>query len=131
VANAGTGLFLGLGAIALLVGGIGVANILVIGVLERTAEIGLRRAIGARRIHIGFQFLTEAAMLGSVGGATGVGLGTLTTAAVALNRGWALTVPAFALWGGVATAIGIGLVAGTYPATRAARIAPTQALHAT
>jgi putative ABC transport system permease protein len=131
VANAGTGLFLGLGAIALLVGGIGVANILVIGVLERTAEIGLRRAIGARRIHIGIQFLTEAAMLGGIGGATGVGLGTVTTAAVALNRGWALTVPAFALWGGVATAIGIGLVAGTYPATRAARIAPTQALHAT
>jgi putative ABC transport system permease protein len=131
VASAGTGLFLGLGAIALLVGGIGIANILVIGVLERRAEIGLRRAVGARRSHIGAQFLTEAILLGGIGGTAGVGLGVAATTAVAANRGWALAVPAVALWGGLATAIGIGLLAGTYPATRAARLAPTEALHTT
>lgn len=131
VASAGTGLFLGLGAIALLVGGIGIANILVIGVLERRAEIGLRRAVGARCSHIGVQFLTEATLLGGIGGTVGVGLGVAATTAVAVNRGWALAVPGFALWGGLAAAIGIGLVAGTYPATRAARLAPTDALHTT
>ena len=137
VASAGTGLFLGLGAVALLVGGIGIANILVIGVLERRADIGLRRAVGARRSHIGVQFLTEAILLGGIGGiggiggTAGVGLGVAATTAVAVNRGWALAVPAFALWGGLAAAIGIGLVAGTYPAARAARLAPTEALHTT
>jgi putative ABC transport system permease protein len=131
VASAGTGLFLGLGAVALLVGGIGIANILFIGVLERRTEIGLRRAVGARRSHIAVQFLTEAILLGGIGGTAGVGLGVAATTAVAVNRGWALAIPAFALWGGLAAAIGIGLVAGTYPATRAARLAPTEALHTT
>ncbi len=134
VASVGTGLFLGIGAVALLVGGIGIANILVIGVLERRADIGLRRAVGARRSHIGVQFLTEAILLGGIGGiggTAGVGLGVAATTAVAVSRGWALAVPAFALWGGLAAAIGIGLVAGTYPAARAARLAPTEALHTT
>jgi putative ABC transport system permease protein len=131
VANAGTGLFLGLGAVALLVGGIGIANILVIGVLERRTEIGLRRAVGARRSHIAVQFLIEAILLGGIGGTAGVGLGVAATIAAAVNCGWALAIPAFALWGGLAAAIGIGLVAGTYPATRAARLAATEALHTT
>jgi putative ABC transport system permease protein len=128
VAGAGTGLFLGLGAVALGVGGIGIANILVIAVLERRAEIGLRRAVGARRIHVATQFITEAFLLGLLGGASGVALGVVVTAAVARDRGWALTVPAFAAWGGVAVAIGIALIAGSYPAARAARLAPTDAL---
>jgi putative ABC transport system permease protein len=131
VASAGTGLFLGLGAVALLVGGIGIANILVIGVLERRAEIGLRRAVGARRVHIAVQFLTEAVLLGAVGGTAGVALGVAATAGVAVEQGWAVAVPAFALWGGLAAAVGIGLVAGSYPAIRAARLAPTDALRTT
>jgi putative ABC transport system permease protein len=131
VANAGTGLFLGLGAVAVLVGGIGIANILVISVLERRSEIGLRRAIGARRTHIALQFLTEAVLLGAIGGTAGVGLGAAATAAVAVQRGWAVAVPAFALWGGLTASIGIGLVAGVYPAVRAARLAPTDALRTT
>ena len=131
VASAGTGLFLGLGAVALLVGGIGIANILVIGVLERRVEIGLRRAIGARRIHVAGQFLTEAVLLGAIGGTAGIGLGVAATAAVAVQRGWAVAVPVYALWGGLAAAVGIGLAAGGYPALRAARLAPTDALRTT
>jgi putative ABC transport system permease protein len=128
VARATTSLFLGLGAVALLVGGIGVANVLVIGVLERRGEIGLRRALGATRGHLALQFLGESALLGILGGMTGVALGALATYAVALSRDWRPLVPAVAIWTGLGAAVVIGAVAGLYPALRAARLSPTDAL---
>jgi putative ABC transport system permease protein len=123
-----TSLFLGLGAVALLVGGVGIANVMVISVLERRSEIGLRRALGAAKGHIRLQFLAESLILAAAGGAAGVALGTLITAAYAANRGWAAIVPWYVPIGGVALAIAIGAVAGLYPAMRAARLAPTEAL---
>ncbi len=128
VAGAGTALFLGLGAVALCVGGIGIANVMIIAVLERRVEIGLRRALGAARRHIGVQFLTEALLLAALGGLVGVAAGCAVTAAVAQRQGWALQVPAVAAWGGLLAALVIGAVAGLYPALRAARLAPTEAL---
>ena len=128
VASASTVLFLGLGAVALLVGGIGIANVMVIGVLERRSEIGLRRALGATKAHIATQFVTESAILGTAGGAAGIILGVLVTAVLAHARHWAVLVPPLALWGGLGTAILIGGLAGLYPATRAARLSPAQAL---
>ena len=126
--NAFTALFLGLGAVALLVGGVGIANVMVISVLERRSEIGLRRALGATRRHVSVQFLCEALLLSAAGGIAGVALGAAVTAAYDLARGWAVVVPATGLIGGVAAAIAIGAVAGLYPAARAARLAPTDAL---
>jgi putative ABC transport system permease protein len=121
-------LFLGLGAVALLVGAVGVANIMVISVLERRSEIGLRRALGATRNHIRAQFLAEAVLLALLGGATGVGLGVACTAIYASVKGWAIVVPVIAWSGGIAAALLIGAVAGLVPAIRAARLSPTQAL---
>jgi len=126
--NATTGLFLGLGAVALLVGGIGIANVMVIGVLERRGEIGLRRALGAARGHVAAQFLAESLVLAALGGAIGVALGTASTVAVAQQRQWTVLIPATSLWGGFAVAIVVGAIAGLYPAMRAARLAPTDAL---
>jgi putative ABC transport system permease protein len=123
-----TSLFLGLGAVALLVGGVGIANVMVISVLERRSEIGLRRAIGATRRHVAEQFLCEALILATLGGVVGALLGAAVTVAYALNRGWEAVVPAYALTGGVGGALAIGCVAGLYPAVRAARLAPTEAL---
>jgi putative ABC transport system permease protein len=123
-----TSLFLGLGAVALLVGGVGIANVMVISVLERRSEIGLRRAIGATRRHITVQFLAEALLLAALGGLTGATLGGLVTAGYAAARGWEIVVPPVALFGGVAAAIVIGAIAGLYPAVRAARLSPTEAL---
>jgi putative ABC transport system permease protein len=123
-----TGLFLGLGAVALLVGGVGVANIMVISVLERRSEIGMRRALGARRGQIRTQFLAEALMLSALGGACGVLIGVVATATYATTQGWAVVVPPLAWAGGLAAALAIGAAAGLAPALRAARLSPTEAL---
>ena len=123
-----TSLFLGLGAVALLVGGIGIANVMVIAVIERRTEIGLRRALGATRAHIRRQFLTEAVLLSGLGGLVGVGLGAGVTAIYASMQGWIVVIPPVALLGGLAAAVVIGGIAGLYPASRAARLAPTEAL---
>jgi putative ABC transport system permease protein len=122
------GLFLGLGAVALLVGAVGVANIMVISVLERRSEIGLRRALGATKGHIRTQFLAEAILLALFGGAMGVVLGSISTAIYASTKGWAIVIPAVAWGGGLGAAIVIGAVAGLLPALRAARMSPTEAL---
>jgi putative ABC transport system permease protein len=121
-------LFLGLGAIALVVGGVGVANIMVIAVLERRSEIGLRRALGARRSHIRAQFLAEAILLSLIGGAAGVLAGAASTYVYATVKGWAVIIPAAAWAGGMGAALLIGAVAGLTPAIRAARMSPTEAL---
>jgi putative ABC transport system permease protein len=125
------GLFLGLGAIALLVGAVGVANIMIISVLERRSEIGLRRALGATRAQIRTQFITEAIALALLGGAAGVAAGGLATAIYAGTRGWAVVIPVIAWTGGLGAAIAIGATAGLLPALRAARLSPTEALRAT
>jgi len=124
------GLFLGLGAIALLVGAVGVANIMIISVLERRSEIGLRRALGATKGHIRTQFLSEAILLGLLGGAVGVALGAAATAVYAHAKHWATIIPAEAWAGGIAASLIIGALAGLIPALRAARLSPTQALWA-
>ena len=121
-------LFLGLGAVALLVGAVGVANIMVISVLERRQEIGLRRALGATKGQIRIQFLAEAVLLALVGGATGVTLGAASTAIYARAKGWAVVIPPEAWGGGLAAATLIGALAGLLPAIRAARLSPAQAL---
>jgi putative ABC transport system permease protein len=126
--SAFTGLFLGLGAVALLVGGIGIANTMVISVLERRGEIGLRRALGATRGHVRVQFVCESLLVAAAGGLAGVLVGALVTGGYARSRGWATVVPAEALAGGLGAALAIGAVAGLYPAARAARLPPTEAL---
>lgn len=123
-----TGLLLGLGAVALLVGGIGVANTMVISVLERRAEIGLRRSQGATRGHIRLQFLGEALLLSLLGGGSGILLGALVTVGYARLQGWPVDIPLWVPAGGMAATLLIGAVAGLYPAIRAARLAPTEAL---
>ncbi len=126
-----TGLLLGLGAVALLVAGIGVANTMVISVLERRAEIGLRRSLGATRGHIRIQFLAESLLLTLLGGGAGILLGSGVTAVYATLQDWPTVVPAWVMTGGITAALIIGGVAGLYPAIRAARVAPTEALAAT
>jgi putative ABC transport system permease protein len=121
-------LFLGLGAVALLVGAVGVANIMVISVLERRSEIGLRRSLGATKGHIRTQFLSEAILLSILGGAVGVGAGALAVVIYSSTKGWTVDVPPLAWAGGFAAALIIGAVAGLLPALRAARLSPTDAL---
>ncbi|MEV4517485.1 ABC transporter permease [Dactylosporangium sp. NPDC049525] len=123
-----TALLLGLGAVALLVGGVGVANTMIISVLERRGEIGWRRALGATKGQIRIQFLTEAILLSALGGAGGVLLGVAITTGYALTQGWPVTVPGWAQAVAVGATLAIGGIAGLYPAIRAARLAPTEAL---
>ncbi|HEY8545203.1 MAG TPA: ABC transporter permease [Acidimicrobiales bacterium] len=125
-----TALLLGLGAVALLVGGVGIANVMVISVLERRAEIGVRRALGATRRHIRLQFLVESMLLAGLGGATGVALGAAITAGYARSQDWMFSVPEAALLGGVLASLAVGAVAGLYPAVRASRLAPAEAVRA-
>jgi putative ABC transport system permease protein len=123
-----TAVFLALGAVALLVGGVGIANVMVISVLERRPEIGLRRALGARAVHIGVQFLGESVLLSLLGGCAGIALGAAATAGYAQSQGWILVVPVLSVGGGIAIALALGALAGLYPAVRAARLAPAAAL---
>jgi putative ABC transport system permease protein len=123
-----TALFLGLGAVALLVGGLGIANVMLMAVLERRSEIGLRRALGATRGHIVGQFLTESLVLAGSGGIVGVVLGSVVTVLYAGSQGWLVALPWVGIAGGVGLAVAIGAIAGLYPAVRAARTAPTDAL---
>ncbi len=123
-----TALFLGLGAVALLVGGVGIANVMVISVLERRPEIGLRRALGARGLHIAVQFLGESVLLSLLGGAAGIALGAVATATYASTQGWTVVVPVSSVAGAVGIAVAVGALAGLYPSARAARMPPATAL---
>ncbi|MFH8370439.1 ABC transporter permease [Streptomyces sp. NPDC018031] len=125
-----TGLLLGLGAVALLVGGVGVANTMVISVLERRSEIGLRRSLGATRGQIRTQFLSESLLLSGLGGVGGALLGAVVTGGYAMYQGWPTVIPPWAVAGGVAATFAIGGLAGLYPAVRASRLSPTEALAA-
>jgi len=121
-------LFLAVGGVAVLVGGIGIANVMVISVLERRGEIGLRRALGATRAHIGLQFVAESALMGGVGGVTGGLLGGLASSLYSAARAWHAVVPASAFGAAVAAAVVVGAVAGLHPALKASRMAPAEAL---
>jgi putative ABC transport system permease protein len=123
-----TTLTLGLGAVALLVGAVGIANTMVISVLERRREIGVRRALGATRAAIGAQFLTESVLLSLIGGLTGATLGVVGTVAYATSQDWLLVVPWVPIWVGLFAACLIGMLVGLYPAARAAAVPPTEAL---
>ena len=117
-----------MGAVALLVGGLGIANVMLMAALERRSEIGLRRALGATRGHIVGQFLTEALLLVGTGGMLGVALGSAVSIGYANSQGWLVSLPIVGIVGGVGMAVIIGAVAGIYPAVRAARTPPTDAL---
>src|SRR5947209_1485150 len=127
-AGAFDSLFLGLGVVALIVGAVGVANIMIISVLERRSEIGLRRALGATKSQIRSQFLGESILLAAIGGIAGVLAGATATAIYASSKNWAIVIPVEAWTGGIASAILIGAFAGLMPAIRASRMAPTVAL---
>jgi putative ABC transport system permease protein len=127
-AGAFDSLFLGLGVVALIVGAVGVANIMIISVLERRSEIGLRRALGATRAQVRTQFLAESILLAVIGGVVGILAGAAATAVYANSKGWAIVIPAEAWASGIVSAIAIGALAGLVPAIRASRLSPTTAL---
>jgi len=114
--------------VALLVGGVGIANVMVISVLERRSEIGLRRALGATRRHVAEQFLADAVLLAVLGGLAGTIIGAVATVIYAVSQHWSVQIPAVAFYGGLGTALVIGAIAGLYPSMRAARLSPTEAL---
>src|SRR5262249_46642140 len=124
-----TALLLGLGAVALLVGGVGIANVMVIAVLERRTEIGLRRALGATKGDVRTQFLIEAVLLSGIGGLAGVVLGPAIPAGYATVRDWIVSVPLIIVAASVGVSLVLGAVAGLYPARRASRLAPAEAIH--
>jgi putative ABC transport system permease protein len=126
--NAFSTLFLGLAGVALLVGGIGVANTMAISVLERRREIGLRRALGANRRQIRGQFLTESVVLCLIGGLMGAVLGILGVIGYANSQGWPIVIPAYAVLAGLGASLSVGVLAGVYPAIRASLLTPTEAL---
>jgi putative ABC transport system permease protein len=128
VAGAFNSLFLGLGVVALIVGAVGVANIMIISVLERRSEIGLRRALGATKSQIRTQFLAESILLAVIGGVVGVLAGAAATAVYASSKSWTIVIPTQAWLGGIVSAILIGAFAGLMPAVRASRMPPTVAL---
>jgi ABC-type antimicrobial peptide transport system permease subunit len=121
-------LLLGLGAISLLVGGIGITNTMLVTVLQRQGEIGLRRAIGAPKGQIRTQFLIESALLSTLGGIGGIGLGALSVFVMTLVQSWPFTFSFPVAAGGIAAAAILGLFAGYVPARRAANLPPTVAL---
>ena len=121
-------LLLGLGGVALLVGGVGIANVMVISVLERRGEIGVRRALGATRRHIRNQFVVESTLLSLIGGLLGVATGFVVTTVYANRQGWLVALPMQGLVLCVAAALAIGALAGLYPAVRAARLDPAEAV---
>jgi putative ABC transport system permease protein len=121
-------LVLALGAVALLVGAVGIANVMFVSVLERRGEIGVRRALGAARVHIAAQFLSESVLISSLGGAAGMAAGVAVTAGYAIAQSWSLLIPPVVLWASLPAAMAIGAAAGLYPALRAARLTPTEAL---
>jgi putative ABC transport system permease protein len=130
-ATAFTELFLGLGAVALLVGGVGIANVMLMAVLERRSEIGLRRALGATRRHIALQFVAESLAFALLGGLLGVIVGVVVSVGYATLQGWIVVIPLAAPVIGIASALVVGALAGLYPSLRAARISPTEALRGT